>query len=185
MCNATVALAVLGGAQSGLQFAGKRRQEKQQLQFQQAAAEAERQRALMEQRSLGIRQAQEEVAMRTELGKIEEQAVKSRGAVTVAKGQSNVAGLSVDAVLNDYYNQEAQNRAMALQQRDFRNVQAGLASTDASFRSKNRLIDINRPVARTSFAQGAINLIGSTVKGARTGMELKREFGTPKTPLIS
>jgi len=179
MCH-PVALAVLGGVQSGLQFAGQHRQAKQQAQFQQRAAEAERQRSLMEQRSIGMRRAQEEVAMKTEIGKIARQAEDARATATVAKGEKNIAGLSVDALLNDYYNQEAQHRALYQQQGEWKDVQAELALTDAGFRSQNRLIDIDRPVPRTSFLTGAMNVASSAISGGRTGLELKRLTDKPK-----
>ena len=68
MCNPAVAMAVVGGLQSGVQFAGARQQAKQQAaaQAQQAAfqaqsAAAERSRFMQEQSSIRMQQAQKQL----------------------------------------------------------------------------------------------------------------------------
>ena len=177
MCNLALAGLALGAGSSALQFAGQRQQARQQRQFQQRAAQAERQRALMEQRSLRMRQAQEQEATAREIGEIARRAREARATATVSAGQAGVAGLSVEALLNQYTADEAALRMGAIRQQEMRDLQAGLAFTDAEMRSQNRLIDINRPIRSPSFAAGAIDVVSSGLSGLRTGLELKRELG--------
>ena len=167
----------MGAGSSALQFAGQRQQARQQRLFQQRAAQAERQRALMEQRSLRMRQAQEQEATAREIGEIARRAREARATATVSAGQAGVAGLSVEALLNQYTADEAALRMGAIRQQEMRDLQAGLAFTDAEMRSQNRLIDINRPIRSPSFAAGAIDVVSSGLSGLRTGLELKRELG--------
>ena len=178
MCNLALAGLALGAGSSALQFAGQRQQARQQRLFQQRAAQAERQRALMEQRSLRMRQAQEQEATAREIGEIARRAREARATATVSAGQAGVAGLSVDALLNQYTADEAALRMGAIRQQEMRDLQAGLAFTDAEMRSQNRLIDINRPIRSPSFAAGAIDVVTSGLSGVRTGLELKRELET-------
>ena len=176
MCSIPIATAVLGAASSGAQFMGQRRQAQQQAQYQSRAAEAERQRALMEQRSARMRQAQEQEATSREIGDIALKAREAMATASVSAGESGVAGLSVDSLLDDYARQEADYRMGVTRQQEMKDLQTGLALTDAGFRSQNRLIDINRPINRPSFLTGAMNVARSAISGARTGLELKREL---------
>ena len=175
-----IATAILGAGSAGLQYAGQRRQAKQQAQFQQRAADAERQRSLMEQRSIRIRQAQEQEATAREIGEVSKKAREAMATATVSAGESGVAGLSVDALLDDYTRQEATYRMGVTRQQEMKDLQTGLALTDAGFRSQNRLIDINRPINRPSFLTGAVNVASSGLSGLRSGLELQREFNKPK-----
>lgn len=174
MCEIAIATAVLGAASSGLGFAGQRQQAKQQAQYQSRAAEAERQRAMQEQRSVRMRQAQEQEATSREIGDIALKAREAMATASVSAGESGVAGLSVDALLDDYARQEATYRMGVTRQQEMKDLQTGLALTDAGFRSQNRLTDINRSVPRTSFAAGAMNVASSAISGTRTGLELKK-----------
>jgi hypothetical protein len=99
---------------------------------------------------------------------------------TVSAGESGVAGLSVDALLDDYVRQEATYRMGVTRQQEMKDLQTGLALTDAGFRSQNRLIDINRPINRPSFLTGAVNVASSGLSGYRSGLELQRELNKPK-----
>ena len=180
MCNLALAGLALGAGSSALQFAGQRQQARQQRQFQQRAAQAERQRALMEKRSLAMRQTQQKEATAREIGEIGRRAEEARATTRVSAGQAGVAGLSVDALLNQYIADEAALRMGAIRQQEMRDLQAGLAFTDAEMRTRNRLIDINRPIRSPSFAAGAIDVVSSGLSGYRGGLQLKRELETPK-----
>jgi len=182
MCNLALAGLALGAGSSALQFAGQRQQARQQRLFQQRAAQAERQRALMEQRSLRMRQAQEQEATAREIGEIARRAREARATATVSAGQAGVAGLSVDALLNQYTADEAALRMGAIRQQEMRDLQAGLAFTDVGLRSQNRLIDINRPIPERNLLAGTLNVLSSGLSGYRGGLQLKRELETPKIP---
>ena len=171
MCN-PVATAVVGALSSFSQYQGQRQQAKQQARYQQKAMEAERQRALQEQSSIRMRQAQEQEATNRELGDVAMKAREARArAITSAEGLS---GASVDALIDDFTRQEAEYRMGVGRQQEMRDVQTGLALTDAGFRSQNRLIDINRPINKPSFLSGALSTVQGGVSGYRTGLELTK-----------
>ena len=120
-----------------------------------------------------MRQAQEHEATSRELADI---ALKSREAVSRAStsaGESGVAGLSVNALMDDYMRQEADYRGATLQQQEWRDVNAGLALTDAGYRTQQNLIGINRPISSPSFLEGALSTASAGMSGYRTGMEIK------------
>ena len=177
MCSIALAGLALGAASGGAQYLGQRQQAKQQARYQAQAAQAERQRAMQEQRSIRMRQAQEQEATNRELADV---ALKSREALataTVSAGESGVAGLSVDALLDDYTRQEASYRMGIGRQQEMKDLQTGLALTDAGFRSQNRLIGINRPVNKPSFLTAALDAGSRGLSGYRTGLEIQRSMG--------
>ena len=169
-----VTSAVIGVGSSAAQYAGQRKQAKQQAQYQAQASAAERQRALQEQRSIRMRQAQEQTARNTEIHRIAQKARDARSTATVSAGESGVAGLSVDALLDDYTRQESLQTAGLQQQGGWGDLQSGLALSDAGYRSQNRLIGINRPVNKPSFLTAALDAGSRGLSGARTGLELER-----------
>ena len=107
----------------------------------------------MEQRSARMRQAQEQEATAREIGEVSKKAREAMATASVSAGESGVAGLSVDALLDDYVRQEADYRMGVTRQQEMKNLQTELALTDAGLRSQNRLIDINRPINRPSFLE--------------------------------
>lgn len=174
MCTIPIATAVIAVASTTASIAGQRRQAKQQAQFQRRSAKAEQERAKQEKLSLRLKEGQEEVARKTEEGKIEQQTREAMATATVSAGEAGVAGLSVDALLDDYLRQQAQYNAILKQQGEWDSVQSGLALTDAGFRSQNRLIDIDRPIRKNSGAADALNVAGSGLRGYRSGLELQK-----------
>lgn len=176
MCN-PVALAVVGGLQAGVQYAGQQKQARQQQRYQAQAAEAERQRFIQEQSAMRMRQAQEQEAMNAELGDI---ALKSREALSragVSAGEAGVSGASVDALLDDYTRQEADYRVAITRQQELQNINTGLALTDAGFRTQMNQIGINKPINKPSFLSAGLNAAQSAMSGYRTGMQIKQSMG--------
>jgi len=175
MCDLVAGtMAAVSALSSAAQYQGQRQQAKQQARYQQKATEAERQRALQEQSSIRMRQAQEQEATNRELGDVAMKARESMARATVSAGESGVAGASVDALIDDFTRQEAEYRMGVGRQQEMRDVQTGLALTDAGFRSQNRLIDINRPINKPSFLSGALSTVQGGVSGYRTGLELTK-----------
>ena len=177
MCDAVtlgVAGLMVSGASAAAQYQGQVTQAKQQERYQKKAAEAERQRALQEQSSIRMRQAQEQEATNRELGDVALKAREAMARATTSAGESGVAGASVDALIDDFTRQEAEYRMGVGRQQEMRDVQTGLALTDAGYRSQNRLIDINRPISKPSFLSGALSTVQGGVSGYRTGLELKK-----------
>lgn len=176
MCDPiAIATTAVGALSSAAQYQGQRQQAKQQARYQQKAMEAERQRALQEQSSIRMRQAQEQEATNRELGDVAMKAREAMARATTSAGESGVAGASVDALIDDFTRQEAEYRMGVGRQQEMRDVQTGLALTDAGFRSQNRLIDINRPINKPSFLSGALSTVQGGVSGYRTGLELTKD----------
>ena len=166
---------MLGVASSATSFIGQRRMARQQARYQARAAEAERQRAMQEQSALRLRQAQEQEAANREMAEV---ALKSREALArtrTSAGEAGVAGASVEMLLDDYTRQEAAYRIGITRQQEMRDVQTGLALTDAGYRTQMRQIEINKPIDKPSFLTGALNVAQSGLSGYRTGLELTRE----------
>lgn len=165
----------IGVASSAANFIGQRRMARQQARYQARAAEAERQRAMQEQSALRLRQAQEQEAANREMAEV---ALKSREALArtrTSAGEAGVSGSSVEMLLDDYTRQEAAYRIGITRQQEMRDVQTGLALTDAGYRTQMRQIDINRPIDRPSFLTGALSIAQGGLSGYRTGLELTRK----------
>ena len=181
MCSIALAGLALGAGSAAASYAGQRQQARQQARYQKQASEAERQRAMQEQRSIRMRQAQEQEATNRELADV---ALKSREALataTVSAGESGVAGLSVDALLDDYTRQEASYRMGIGRQQEMKDLQTGLALTDAGFRSRSNLININRPINRPSFLTATLDAGSRGLSGYRTGLEIQRSMDKTTT----
>jgi len=159
-------------------YVGQRQQARAQRRYQSQAMEAERQRAIQEQQSIRMRQAQEQEATNRELGDVALKAREARARATTSAGEAGVAGMSVDALIDDYTRQEAAYRVGVGRQQEMRDLQTGLALTDAGFRSANRIIDINRPVNQPSFLTAALNATSAGISGYRSGLEIQRELNS-------
>lgn len=169
------ATTMLGVASSATSFIGQRRMARQQARYQARAAEAERQRAMQEQSALRLRQAQEQEAANREMAEV---ALKSREALArtrTSAGEAGVAGASVEMLLDDYTRQEAAYRIGITRQQEMRDVQTGLALTDAGYRTQMRQIEINKPIDKPSFLTGALSIAQGGLSGYRTGLELTRK----------
>jgi len=193
MCEVTalglgIANLALGATAAGASFVGQRQQAKAQSAYQRQASIAERQRALQEQRSIRMRQGQEQEATNREINEMSKKAREAVSTAQVSAGESGVSGLSVNALLQDYENQSlAYNMGLARQQ-EMRDVQTGLALTDAGFRTVNNQIGINRIVSKPGFLEGGLRVASSGLSGFASGYGLGRELElsrTPKTPKVS
>ena len=168
MCH-PAALAVIGGLQAGMQFAGQQRQAKQQAQYQAQAAAAERLRFQQEQTSMRMRQAQEQEAVGREL---EQLSLRTRQAISRTKENPYA-----EALANDYLRQEGAVRASLLRQQELGGIATGLGLEQAGFATQQRQIGINQPIDRPSFLSGALGVASGALGGARTGLTLKGMMG--------
>ena len=101
---------------------------------------------------------------------------KAREAVSTAQvsaGESGVSGLSVDALLQDYENQSLAYNMGLTRQQEMRDVQTGLALTDAGFRTVNNQIGINRPINQPSAVAAVLEAGSQAASGYRTGLDIK------------
>jgi hypothetical protein len=165
---------VAGIASPLVSYAGQQKQAKQQRRYQAQAAEAERQRFIQEQSALRMRQAQEQEALHTELGDI---ALKSREAISrygVSAGEAGVSGASVAMGGEDLTREWLNYSTRITRQQELQNINAGLALTDAGFRTQMNQIGINKPINKPSFLTAGLGAVQAGVSGYRTGMEIKR-----------
>ncbi|MBV54166.1 MAG: hypothetical protein CL816_08970 [Coxiellaceae bacterium] len=183
-----IASLAVGATSAGASFVGQRQQAKAQSAYQRQASIAEQQRALQEQRSIRMRQGQEKEATNREINEMSKKAREAVSTAQVSAGEAGVSGLSVDALLQDYENQSLAYNMGLTRQQEMRDVQTGLALTDAGFRTVNNQIGINRIVSKPGFLEGGLRVASSGLSGFASGYGLGRELElsrTPKTPKVS
>jgi hypothetical protein len=173
-------MAAVGVASAGAQYAGQRQQARQQQRYQAQASAAERQRFLQEQSALRMREAQEQEAMNAELRGIKIKSWEEIERAGVAADQAGVSrdSLSLKALLDDYTRQEADYRVALTQQQEFRNINTGLALTDAEYRTMNNQIGINKPVSAPSWLSGGLGVVRQGVEGYADGMRIKKAMNS-------
>ena len=166
MCH-PAAIAVIGGLQAGLQFAGQRQQAKAQEQYQAQAQAAERQRFQQEQTSMRMRQAQEQEAeaRKFEQLSLEQQARESRGVVAMGE-----AGVTQQAVQQDLIAQFGRVRSAMARQQELRSIGVGLGLEEAGFKHQQELVRINKPLQKPS---AALAIVDTGVKAAQAYRQMQ------------
>ena len=163
MCHPILIAAGLGAAQAGLQIQGQRQQGKAQAKVQENASAAEKQRHLQELSAARLRQRQEMTASAQQIQKATTEARESRATARVSAGEAGVAGLSVDALINDMSRKEGEFRSSIQQQTQFQTMNTNLGLSDAGMRSRMNLLSINKPIEQPDY-------LGAILGGAQTGM---------------
>ena len=181
MCNPAAALAVVGGLQAGVQFAGARQQAKAQAAYQAQAAAAEQQRALQEQSSIRMQQAQQQEATARELEQVSRKSREALGRARVSAGEAGVAGASVTALMDDYTRQEAGYRAATLRQQELTGVGTQLGLEQAGLASQQRLIGIQQPINRPSLLVSGLQAVSGGLSGYAAGQGISSRMGSPST----
>ena len=181
MCNPAAAMAVVGGLQAGVQYAGQRKQAKAQAAYQAQSAAAEQQRVAQEQSSMRMRQFQEREATARELQQVNVKSMEALARSEVSAGEASVAGASVTALMDDYTRQEAGYRAATLRQQELSGVATGLGLEQAGLASQQRLIGINQPINKPSFLGAVLQGTSQAMSGYSTGLSIKSRMSTPKT----
>ena len=180
MCT-PVALAVVGGLQAGVQFAGARQQAKAQAAYQAQAAAAEQQRALQEQSSIRMQQAQQQEATARELEQVSRKSREALARARVSAGEAGVAGASVTALMDDYSRQEAGYRAATLRQQELTGVGTQLGLEQAGLASQQRLIGIQQPISRPSLLVSGLQAVSGGLSGYAAGQGISSRMGSPST----
>ena len=163
MSAATTAAVGLGVASAGLQIRGQQIQAKTQEKLQANASKVERTRYLNEVSSLRSQQAQEQVAMAQKLQANKARAREARATARVSAGEAGVAGLSVNALMNDLTRKEAMYNNSVNTQGQMLDVRRELSLRDAGLGFTNNMLRINRPIEEVNYA-------GALVSGAQTGL---------------
>ena len=152
-------------ATTGLTIRGQQQAAKAQAQAQANATEAERQRYLNEVSSMRMQEQQENIAAAQRIQVASKKAEEARATARVSAGEAGVAGISVDALINDLSREEADYRFSVTQQQEFTNVNRELQLRDAGLSSNLNLLRINRPISQPDYA-------GAVVRGISTGVGL-------------
>ena len=153
----------MGVATAGSQIIGQRQQAEAQAQAQANASAAERQRYLQEVSSMRIQQGQEEVAAAQKVNESARKAREARSTARVSAGEAGVAGLSVDALINDLTREEAEYSFATQQQLQMNDVGRDMQLQNAGLGFTNNMLRINRPIEQPDY-------LGAALSGAQTGM---------------
>lgn len=161
MCDPiSIGLAV---AQTGATIMGQRQMAAAQERAQANASKAERQRYLHEVSSMRIQQGQEQVAAAQRLQESTKKAREARATARVSAGEAGVAGLSVDALINDLTRKEAEYNFNTQKQLQMSDVNRTLQLRDAGLGFTNNMLRINKPIEQP-------NYLGAALSGAQTGL---------------
>ena len=159
-----VMLAVgMSAASAGAQVHGQRQQAKTQAKVQKNASAAERERYLREVSSMRVQQGQEEVAAAQRVNESARKAREARATARVSAGEAGVAGLSVDALINDLTREEANYNFATQQQLQMNDVGRSMQLDNAGLSFTNNMLRINRPIEKPDY-------LGAAISGAQTGM---------------
>jgi hypothetical protein len=153
----------MGVAQSALQITGQRQQAKAQARSQANASAAERQRYLQEVSSMRVQQGQEQVAAAQRVNESARKAREARSTARVSAGEAGVAGLSVDALINDLTKQEAEFNFATQQQLQMNDVGRSMQLENAGLSFTNNMLRINKPIEQPDY-------LGAALSGAQTGL---------------
>ena len=159
----TLISAGLGAASAGSSIYGQRKQAKTQAKVQANASAAERERYLREVSSMRVQQGQEEVAAAQRVNESARKAREARATARVSAGEAGVAGLSVDALINDLTREEANYNFATQQQLQMSDVNRTLQLGDAGLGFTNNMLRINKPIEQPDY-------LGAAISGAQTGL---------------
>ena len=192
MCNPAAAMAVVGGLQSGVQFAGARQQAKQQAaaQAQQAAFQAQsiaaaQKKAGFQRTSELLESQQKQLALAQESSKITKKARETLASATVAAGEAGVSGLSVQSLMDDYVRQQAGLQAAVTTQQKLYGLQTGMSLQQIGLASEQEVLGLSQPigppVSRPSILGAVLQGTSQAMSGYAAGQGISSRMGSPKT----
>jgi len=190
MCNPAAAMAVVGGLQSGVQFAGARQQAKQQAaaQAQQAAYQAQsiaaaQKKAGFQRTSQLLESQQKKLALAQESSKITKKARETLASATVAAGEAGVSGLSVQALMDDYVRQQAGLQAAVTTQEKLYGLQTGMSLQQIGLASEQEILGLSQPigppVSRPSILGAVLQGTSQAMSGYAAGQGISSRMGSP------
>jgi hypothetical protein len=110
-----------------------------------------------------VQQGQEQVAAAQRVNASARKAREARATARVSAGEAGVAGLSVDALINDLTKQEAEYSFATQQQLQMNDVGRSMQLENAGLSFTNNMLRINKPIEQP-------NYLGAALSGAQTGM---------------
>jgi len=150
-------------ASAAMAIKGQQIQAETQSKVQANASAAERQRYLQEVSSMRVQQGQEQVAAAQKINESARKAREARSTARVSAGEAGVAGLSVDAIINDLTKQEAEYSFATQQQLRMNDVGRTMQLENAGLGFTNNMLRINKPIEKP-------NYLGAALGGAQAGM---------------
>lgn len=112
--------------------------------------------------ALRLQQVQDEKQAKQKIIQNQKEALAARSRAKTAAGEAGVSGLSVDALLADFENQEAQFKDSVVENLDNRNQQRFQESIAAGTRLQSRQ-NSAQPVSRPSLLGTGLQIAGSSV----------------------
>jgi len=166
MCDPATAIAAasfaIGTGSAVAGYSAQKAQGEQQEIYTSRVASASQEAAVRDYANQSLRIQQESDAAINEKEENQIAATKARGRAITAAGESHVSGLSVDALLQDFYGQEG--RFNSAVDRNFQissdYARAEMDSTQAQAQGRINAVD---PVIKPSFADAALRIAGSGV----------------------
>jgi len=175
MCEPTTIMATtaaISAASTATSAIAKNQQAEAQAQHQQQvfqrnkerALEARTQKVFME----NLRQQQEAQAASQRIQKTERQAAEARSRARVAAGESGVSGRSVDALLADFYQQEAEFRSAVQHNLQLSDRQSEARKDSLVTQQEGRVAAAQpQPVQRPNFLGAALQIGATGLRGAQ------------------
>ena len=167
MCH-PAALAVIGGLQAGMQFAGQRQQAKAQMALQSQQIRAAQQKLGFQRTAALLERQQQEKAVAQEKGRVAKagEAIVSRAVVSA--GEAGVSGLSVQALMDDYIRQQAGQVAALTSQDKLYALRHGLNLQQLGMASEQEILGLSKPINKPSALGLALNVGSSALSGYST-----------------
>ena len=171
---ATVGMTAISGtigiATSVLSIQGQKQTGNAQAQAQSNQSYAEKQRVLQQQSAERINQRFQEEQAASQMQKSVTKAREARATARVSAGEAGVAGISVDALMNDLTRKQAVYSFGLTKQLEQSSYATELRLKDNALGSNQRLLAINRPIEQPDYS-------GGILRGINTGLNT---YGTLK-----
>jgi hypothetical protein len=175
----------VGAASAGLQYAGQRRQAKQQAAYQAQSIAAAQKKAGFQRTSQILESQQKKLALAQESAKITKKARETLASATVSAGEAGVSGLSVQALMDDYVRQQAGLQAAVTTQEKLYGLQTGMNLQQLGLASQQEILGLSQPISKPSLLTTGLQAVSGGLSGYRTGLDIGSRMKTPKTGTTS
>ncbi len=125
----------------------------------------EQQRHLQEMTAVRAGERQEAIVAAQKRQQITTKAREARATARVSAGEAGVSGLSVDALINSFTQNEAKALFSITQQAQMNKESRALGIENSIHTSRSNLLRINKPIEKP-------NYLGAALGGAQTGMSM-------------
>ena len=171
----------VGAASAGLQYAGQRRQAKQQAAYQAQSIAAVQKKEGFQRTSQILEAQQKRLALAQETGKITKAAQEKLASATVSAGEAGVSGLSVQALMDDYVRQQAGLQAAVTTQEKLYGLQTGMSLQQIGLASQQEILGLSQPINRPSLLLSGLQAVSGGLSGYAAGQDISSRMGSPST----